>query len=57
MPVVVKRKEEKPKKSDTKRIEELEQELAKKDEIITALQEQVEFVQLAVDEMILGGMI
>lgn len=55
MPLVVKRKEEKPKKSNDTRIEELEKELAEKDKTISALQEQVEFVQVAVDEIILGG--
>ena len=55
MPLVVKRKEEKPKKSNDTRIEELEKELAEKDKTISALQEQIEFVQVAVDEIILGG--
>ena len=36
MPLVVKRKEEKPKKSKEMRIEELEKELAEKDKTISA---------------------
>lgn len=55
MPLVVKRKEDKPKKSNDTRIEELEKELAEKDKTISGLQEQMEVVQVAVDEIILGG--
>lgn len=57
MALVIKRQEkDKPKKPTEARIEELEQQLAEKDKIIANLQDQVDFMQLAVDEIILGGM-
>lgn len=56
MALVIKRQEKnKPQKSNEDRIAELETEIAKKDKIIEGLQEQVAFVQLAVDEIIFGG--
>lgn len=58
MPLVIKRQDkDKPKKSNEKRIEELEAQLVEKDKLIATLQEQVESVQLAVDDIILGGML
>ena len=55
MPIQTGRKNEKPKKSTDELIKELRNEIAEKNEVIESLQEQVELVQSAVDEIIFGG--
>lgn len=57
--IQVKRKTDKNDRPKTPQEEilELKSELAEKDLLISDLQDQVEFVQLAVDEIILGGML
>lgn len=55
MAFVIERKKEKPKKSAEAQIEELKLELVEKDEKLADLQNQVELMQEAVDEIIFGG--
>lgn len=57
MAFVIERKEEKKKKNPETEIAELKEQLAAKDLEIASLKDQVELVQTAVDEIILGGML